>query len=194
MKVKTGITISLLFVVLFCYSVFGSSNNFLNLNDIVNNKNISFEEARQKIEVLFSELIDPSTIKSLILQSSRHARLIYGYSQKQRYERYDEAVYIGVCRLVQINTSESIRELVELIQYDLGVSNNEVLGQRITEIGRLALIPLQTKLKQLKKKEAGYKEESRTRVSKKIGTVQNYIDSINEGRKIDAGVGPCPAR
>lgn len=191
MWIKPKVIILLLVGILFSPSSFASVNVFGNLDVIANDKRISFENAEQKIQQLIEGITDPLMIKSIILHSSDHARLCYTYEQKDKYERYDEAVFIGMCRLVQINTAESIRQLVDLIHGDLGVSNNEILGQRITEIGRPSLLHLKTKLRELQEKGNTFNQESKKLVSKRTKLIECYIDYINKGKRIDAGVGPC---
>jgi len=177
-----------------CPIVFASANFFMDLDGIVSDKGIPFDQAIKKIDSLLKRSIDPVFVKKLVLYSSEHAKSTYTYEQKEKYERYDEAIFIGMCRLIQMNTAESIRQLVDLIQYDLGVSNNEILGQRITEIGRPALLHLKTKLRELRKKEKTVNQESKHLASKRIRLIEGYIKYIKKGEKIDAGVGPCFTR
>lgn len=194
MWIKPKAIIPLLVGILFASSVSASVNVFADLDDIANDKRISFKTAKQEIQELIEGIGDPIRIKSIILRSSDQAKLCYTWEQKDIYERYDEAIFIGICRLVYINTAESIRQLVDLIQYDLGVSNNEILGQRITEIGRPALLHLKTKLRELRKKEKTVNQESKQLSSKKIRLIEGFIKYIKKGKKIDAGVGPCLTR
>ena len=191
MWVKPKAIILLLLGILLASSVSASVNVFADLDTIANDKRISFITAKQKIQELIEGIAGPIMIKSIILRSSDQAKLCYTWEQKDIYERYDEAIFAGICRLVYINTAESIRQLVDLIQYDLGVSNNEILGQRITEIGRPALLHLKTKLRELRKKEKTVNQESKQLSSKKIKSIEGYINYIKKGKKIDAGVGPC---
>jgi len=194
MCIKPKAIMLLLVGILFASSVSASVNVFADLDDIAKDKRISFRTAKQEIQELIEGIADPIRIKSIILRSSDRAKLCYTCEQKDIYERYDEAIFLGMCRLVQMNTAESIRQLVDLISYDLGVSNNEILGQRITEIGGPALLHMKTKLRELRKKEKTGNQESKQSASKKIRLIEGYINYIKKGKKIDAGVGPCFTR
>jgi hypothetical protein len=161
------------------------------LDAIVKNKDISYKQAHQQLMMLFSKLSDPKGIKNVILHSAKSSGVFYSSRTKDEFERYDEAIFIGLCRLMHIGTNESIYHIVDLLQYDLGVSNNEVLRQRITEIGSPALQHLKTKLQELEDSKLSSDKRNRERVRANIQAIHECMSHIEQGTKIDAGVTPC---
>jgi hypothetical protein len=174
-----------------CATVSASTSIFTDLDRIANDKAIAFNQAVVHIDSLFERSIDPVFVKRLIIYSAEQARSFQTWDQKKIYERYDEAIFIGICRLVNLNTAESVRQLVDLINLDLGVSNNEIIGQRITEIGHPALEHLDIELRKLRNKEKTSNQETEKLSSMRIRRIESYIKHIKEGKKSDVGVGPC---
>jgi hypothetical protein len=171
--------------ILFSTSTVASTESFDNLNKIVKNTNISYKQASDQMVTYFDKISNPKAIKKIVTQSAVKASALYASETKDEFERYDEAIFIGLCKLVQINTDESIYEIIDLLQYDLGVSNNEVLRQRITEIGAPALKHLKA-LSQNKKRTS-----TNAKSQKQLEVIQDCISHIEKGQKIDAGVSPC---
>lgn len=191
------LTITILLFSILLYVLEISNSNILAsevsyIKEIATNKNITYRQAVKKIEHYFVKINDPKKIKSIIKEASAYASSKYSFETKSEYERYDESRLIGICRLINIGTDESIKTLVDLTTHYMGASSGETLNQRITEVGKPAIKYLKHKIQEIENLKIDEKEESqRIYYSGKIERLQKMIKYINKNEIFDVGNSPC---
>lgn len=211
---RARLVLTCIFVMLSGVSSADSLEEFADLQEIAEDHSISYKEAVPRIEALFARLDDPYTVNAVMLLSTEAAasawtemtRAAEGengpseewYRFQEEFDRYDEAVFIGMCRLIQMGTSEAIEHLVDLTSHSLGPANKEILLQRITEVGEPALEHLRSKLEDTKRLEEGTGEGGEAQVEPDIQhwvvikMLQDCIEFIQKGEILTVYVEPCP--
>ncbi|KPK67261.1 hypothetical protein AMJ82_10975 [candidate division TA06 bacterium SM23_40] len=213
-RTQVGLLLACVSVICASASSSESLEQFAELQHIAEDHTISYKEAVPRMEALFGRLDDPQIVKAVMLLSREGSESVWAqmtrapegengpseewYRFKAEWDRYDEAVCIGMCRLVQIGTSESIKHLVDLTSHYLGETNCEILLQRITEVGEPALEHLRSKLREqeaLKEgRDEGGEEQAQPAIEywAVIGMLEDCIAFIEKGEILYAPVEPCP--